>query len=302
MPPKPTEAPVVAETDPPTKAPQKEPTTKAPAPVPVERKRTTVQGITAVFGQAESIPDDQVETFQQIVSEWFNNYYNSAAANGNRQKQFRFRRQLQNDNNDILGTVRDMDTTIDIINQAVDGSTNAVTYSQTLEYDATPDAPDAEALVLEPWMDDAYTEELANALAEQLPQAFANVASPLSTPIITTTTPTDSPATNNNGDDDSFWSLGVIIGIAVGGAVVLLAVIWFMWRCCCGGSGDDSKAPGGHDVPYHDAGDSLYNPPSQFGFSLGNEDEISRMEDPTVAKSPDNESIGGNPYGDQRCV
>ena len=234
--------------------------------------------------------------FQQIVSQWFDDYYTTE--NANRQRKSRFRRHLQN--NDIVSTVRSMVSTIDITNQAAEGTTNAVTYSQTLDYEATSDAPDADALVLAPWRDDTYTETLASALSEQLPQAFANVASPLSTPIITTTTPTASPVTK----DDSFWSLGVIIGIAVGGAVVLLGVLWCMWHFCCGG-GDDSKSPHnhpGHDVPYQDAGGSLYNPPSQFGFSLGNEDEISRMEDPTVAKSPDSESIGGNPYGDQRCV
>ena len=109
---------------------------------------------------------------------------------------------------------------------------------------------------LEPWKDDAYTEELANALAEELPQAFANVASPI---IISTTTLTDSPTTNkNNSDnnDDSFWSLGASIGIAVGGAVVLMGVVWFMWHYCCGGSDDDSKSPQGQDVPYPHAVDS----------------------------------------------
>ena len=191
-----------------------------------------------------------------------------------------------------------MTSEVDFISQDVATSTNTVVYSQTLSYTAAAnEAATLNDLVLAPWKDTAYNQELAATLRENIP-AFANLpASAIATPGIVPGGgggPTPTPPITDGDTDDGGLSTGAIIGIAVGGAAALGLAGWGA-KSYFGGDGKGGADGGGQYL----GDDSAYNPP--FAVSTGGDDEISRMDDPTVAiKSQEFE--GGNPYGDQRCV
>lgn len=171
----------------------------------------------------------------------------------------------------------------------VNPGSNVVTYTQSLNYKASEGALTPENYVMLPFTNDAYNSKLVDTLKSNI-AAFGNLDGLISTPEIV---PDNGGGGNNNSSDDGGLSVLYIILIAVGGAVVL---------CCCAFGAykignRDSRQNDGY-IDQHDEN----NRPSEFLMSHGGGDDdiISTMDDPTVAKigSNDVSAVGG--YGDQR--
>jgi hypothetical protein len=181
-----------------------------------------------------------------------------------------------------------MNSVVDVTSQAAGSSSNKVVYGQTLSYDATDGAKTPENYAVLPYADPTYNKKLVKVLSSTVP-GFANLSGTISQPEIN--------ANANKSTGSGGLSKGAIIGIAVGGGVLLLVAL----GCCAYALGNRDR----RGSTYMDTDDNDNNRmPSQFQMSHGGDDDIiSTMDDPTVAKigsSMDQSAIGG--YGDQRCV
>lgn len=233
---------------------------------------------------------------------WFEAYFNDeVAATGQRYllEQSRQRRNLQQFR---VPAVQNMKTVVDVTKQdtSTTSGSNTVTYTQNLDYDATNDARQPEDYALLPFVDTTYKNELLDRLKSDV-GSFADLTT-ISTPVIA-----EPPTEGDSGG----LSLPIIIGIVAGGVVGLLLL-------ACGayalGSRRDVRYPvsdgvgvGSHNnnnIGGYNSGDENDNmPPSTFQMSIGDDDVISTMDDPTVAKlsntmsGGDASALGG--YGDQ---
>ena len=191
----------------------------APPTSPVGLQGGTVLGITVIFAQTLMIPDNQRTLFTDTISTWFDAFYNSAPPG-------RHTRGLQRNTN----SVTDMNSEVNFISQDVAAATNTVTntvvYSQTLSYLAAANEADTLSdLVLAPWRDNAYNQELAATLRRDIP-AFANLpAGSIAVPTIVPTegggpTPT-SPIVDSKSEDSStnpaLYSLAALALLPIAG-------------------------------------------------------------------------------------
>jgi hypothetical protein len=241
------------------------------------------------------------------MEQWFEDYFNKEVATDQRQLLAHTQQKHRNIQQFNVPEVRNMNTVYDVTNQDTSstGGSNIVTYTQSLVYDATSDAKPAEDLALLPFADTPYKNMLLDSLKANIP-SFSD-ASAISTPVIA-----EPPSDDGRGG----LSLAAIIGIAAGGAVGLLLL-------ACGayvlgsrrddrypvGDGNNTGGGGGGGSNNINSGylstdehDNML--PSTFQMSIGEDDVISTMDDPTVAKLSGNMSggdasgLGG--YGDQR--
>jgi hypothetical protein len=185
-----------------------------------------------------------------------------------------------------------MNSIVDITGQKATQDGNTITYTHTMEYDATSDAPLPKELVLLPYQNATYKAILFQLLRGEVP-GFQSLSG-ISEPQIISSSPTPPPVepeTNESG-----LGLGAIIGISVGGGVALLILLFIAYHLCnrsaAGGGGSGSR----YDDGYKDA--DYQPPPSQFNISA-NDDIISTMDDPTIAKVGSGNMSAYN-YGDQR--
>jgi hypothetical protein len=299
--PVPTIAPTKKPTKKPTGVPSASPSGAATMPpVATENIDTRISNIQITFAGISTISSADVLESQSIMEKWFEDYFNVESTTNRRQLFAQQHRNVQQFN---VPEVRNMKTVYDVENQdtlSTSGS-NTVTYTQNLVYDATPDAKPANNLVLLPFADTPYKNTLLSDLKTNVP-SFSGL-SVISTPVIA------EPQFDNG---KSGLSLAAIIGIGAGGAVGLLLL-------ACGayvlGSRRDDRYPVG-DGPnvggtsnninsgYLSADEHDNMLPSTFQMSIGEDDVISTMDDPTVAKisgtmsGGDASGLGG--YGDQR--
>jgi hypothetical protein len=192
-------------------------------------------------------------------------------------------------------SVRDMSSAFDVTSQnSQSAQGNTITYTQTLDYMATSDAKEPNDYALLPFVNTPYKQMLVETLRSNI-NAFSTLTD-ISTPVIPSET----------GGGDGGLSLGAIIGIAVGGAAGLLLLAWGAYAM---GSRRDDRHPvsDGIGAGYSGSGDldDANMLPSTFQMSHGDDDIISTMDDPTVAKlggtmSGEASALGG--YGDQRFV
>ena len=233
------------------------------------------------------------------MEEWYEAYFNDEdAATGQRylMEQTRRNRGLQQLR---VPEVQNMNTAIDVTthDKSTTSGSYAVTYTQNLDYDATSDARKPEDYALLPFLD-TYKTELLDRLKSDV-GSFAGLTS-ISTPVI---------AAPSIEKESGGLSLPIIIGIVAGGVVGLLLL-------ACGayamGSRRDTRYPvndgvgaGNNNIGgYHSGDENDDMPPSTFQMSIGDDDVISTMDDPTVAKlsntmsGGETSALGG--YGDQR--
>lgn len=219
------------------------------------------------------------------MENWFVAYFN--------EKETRRRLQQSRSLQFRVPAVRDMSTAFDVTGQnSQSAEGNSITYTQTLDYEATSDAKEANDYALLPFVNTPYKQLLVETLRNNI-DAFSSLTD-ISTPVI--------PA--ETGGDDGGLSLGAIIGIAVGGAAGLLLLAWCAYAM---GSRRDDRHPVSDGAGYSGSGDidDANMMPSTFQMSHGDDDIISTMDDPTVAKlggtmSGEASALGG--YGDQRFV
>ena len=122
-----------------------------PTSPPSTREHRTVIGTTVIFTQSQQLSEASVVIFEDITSTWFNAYYNA------RRRHQRQLRRLQ-----AAAGIQNMISQIEVTDQTVSNVANIVTFTQTLNYDATAAANDtttAVDLVLAPWNDTAYKTE-----------------------------------------------------------------------------------------------------------------------------------------------
>ena len=251
-----------------------------------EPVKASIKGIKVTFYGVESLDAEEFILTQNEMETWFTAYFNEEQRlllQSRRGLQFR------------VPAVQDMSTAFDISGQNSNtAQENAITYTQTLSYMATADAKEPEDYVQLPFLDTPYKQMLVEQLRNNV-DAFSGLTD-ISNPVI----PVEPES------DESGLSLGAIIGIAVGGAAGLLLLAWGAYAM---GSRRDDRHPvsDGIGAGYSGSGD-LDDPnmmPSTFQLSHGDDDIISTMDDPTVAKlggtmSGEASALGG--YGDQRCV
>lgn len=185
-----------------------------------------------------------------------------------------------------------MRSTIDVTKQVELQDGNTITYTHTMQYDATSDAPTTKKLALLPYQDETYKAILFDLLKQDVP-GFESLSS-ISQPEIIA--PSPNPPTPAPESEESGLGMGAIIGISVGGGVALLILLFVAYHLC-----NRSAAGGGGASRYNDDGykDADYQPPpSQFNISA-NDDIISTMDDPTIAKAGSGNMSAYN-YGDQR--
>jgi hypothetical protein len=233
---------------------------------------------------------------------WFEAYFNDEITAIRQQRDRRLQQFRE-------PAVMNMETVVDVTKQdsTTTSGSNTVSYTQNLKYDATADARTAEDYALLPFVDTNYKNELLTTLKNDV-ASFSGLTA-IATPIIAVPVP---------AEDSGGLSLPIIIGIVAGGVVGLLLL-------ACGayalGSRRDARYPvgdgvgtGSHNHNSLGGGGGGYNsgdendnmPPSTFQMSIGDDDVISTMDDPTVAKlsntmsGGDASALGG--YGDQRSV
>lgn len=260
-----------------------------------------------MFNGVGTISPSDLLLLQTEMEDWFENYFNEIIINNSDQRRnsrlLLVRRHLQTLREP---SVRNMNTVYDVTN--ADATTtagrNTVTYTQNLLYDATANANDAEYYALAPFVDTPYKNILTDTLRENI-GSFSSLSA-IVTPVIAAPEPTD--------DGDGGLSLPIIIAIAAGGAFGLLLLAGGFYAL---GSRRDDRYPV-NDGPNtnHVGGSSNLNSgymstddqdnmlPSTFQMSIGGDDDIiSTMDDPTVAKisntmsGGDASALGG--YGDQ---
>jgi hypothetical protein len=230
-------------------------------------QRFKIPGITLTFNDVTELSSTEISIFEEITKDWFEEYFNNRTT-GRRM----IGRSLQGS-----GDIRNMDTTIKVINQALDTLGNTIRYNQSLVYIATANAQSADELIVQPFQDNFANADYASRLSINL-DAFRRVGSPIAVPVVKEEKAPE--AEENDG-----LSLYAIIGIAVGGTVFCALLLFLAIRSM----GSDKDATG-----YVDSG-SL--PPTQFNINAA--EEVSVIEDPTVAKmGSGNMSLGQ--YGDQR--
>ena len=288
----------------PTGAPSAMPSKSATEPpIATENVNVGIDNIKIVFKGVTTIPATDLLTLQSIMEEWFEAYFNDEVAAAEQRYLLEgsmHHRMLQQFR---VPAVQNMKSVVDVTSQdttSTSGS-NMVTYTQNLDYDATSDARKPEDYALLPFVDTTYKNELLDRLKSDV-GSFADLTT-ISTPVIA-----GAPKVEESGG----LSLPIIIGIVAGGVVGLLLL-------ACGayalGSRRDTRYPvsdgvgtgshNNHNIGGYNSGDENDNmPPSTFQMSIGDDDVISTMDDPTVAKlsntmsGNDASALGG--YGDQR--
>ena len=277
---------------------------KTDAPVEAtDNVNVAIENIQIVFQGVGTISAGDQATLQTIMGEWFDAYFNDVEERYlyEQQQQQQHHRHLQA----RVPAVLNMKSVVDVTNQDT-GSTsgsNKVTYTHNLDYDATNDARAPEDYALLPFVDTDYKRLLTARLQSEV-DSFADLSS-ISNPVIA------APPVET---EDEGLSLPIIIGIVAGGVVGLLLL-------ACGayalGSRRDARypvsdGPGGNNSHnnnnsaggYNSTDDLHDNMPSTFQMSMGDDDVISTMDDPTVAKlsntmsGGETSALGG--YGDQR--
>ncbi len=247
----------------------------------------------------KTIPAGDLPTLETIMGEWFNAYFNDV------EERYLYEQHQQQHYRNLqarVPAVLNMNSVVDFTTQDTSTSgSNKVTYTHNLDYDATNDARVPKDYALLPFVDTNYKNDLSARLKSEI-DSFADLSS-ISTPVI---------AVPSVEAKDEGLSLPIIIGIVAGGVVGLLLL-------ACGayalGSRRDARypvsdGPGGNSNNHSNAGgynsnDDMHdNMPSTFQMSMGDDDVISTMDDPTVAKlsntmsGGETSALGG--YGDQR--
>jgi len=217
MPPRETLAPMASlVTNAPTGSPTNAPALTTPAPV--SRERRMVPGITVVFTQSQQMSDGSVFVFEDIVTTWFNAYYN-----GRRRRESR---RLQ-----AVAGIQNMDSQIEVMDQTVSNVANIITFTQMLNYDATAVANEtatATELVLAPWNDTAYNGNLAELLTQMLPDIFGSLRAPIPVPTIVETSGTTEDGDSKSKDSSTnpaLYSLAALALIPIVGVVA-----YFVYR------------------------------------------------------------------------
>ena len=158
-----------------------------------------------IFAQSRQMLDDSVFAFEDIVATWFDAYFN----------EHHQQRNLQ-----AVAGIENMNSQIEVTDQAESSISNIVTFSQSLSYDkSASDSKTAEALVLVPWKDVAYNTALANQLAKELPDSFANIGATIPVPVIVY------PADGDDGGNNALYALAALVLIPV---VVIVGYL----ACC----------------------------------------------------------------------
>ena len=179
-----------------------------------------------------------------------------------------------------------MKSTVDVTNQNATGNSNAITYSQTMNYVELKGALTPEEYVVLPYDDQAANQDLGDMLRRTVP-GFRGLSTRLIAPPVIAGGSGPPPVVDGNGDS-KVLSTGAIIGIAVGGTAALVL------------AGLGAKAYFGRERDGDGYMEHGKQPISQFNLS-GDED-ISTIEDPTVAKVGSGDASAYGNYGDQRYV
>ena len=176
--------------------------------------------MTVIFTQSQQMSDASVVVFEDIVSTWFNAYYN-----GRRRRQQRKSRRLL-----VAAGIQNMNSQIEVTDQAVSNVANIVTLTQTLNYDATAEANDtttAVELVLAPWNDTDYNRDLAGQLAQMLPDAFGSLGAPISPPVIVDPSGTTEDSDSKSEDSSTNPALYSLAALAL---IPIAGVAYFVYR------------------------------------------------------------------------
>lgn len=182
-----------------------------PTLAPAENVQAQVEDVTVSFEQSRTIPSDDEIDFEDIVSTWFDAFYNG-----------RRRRSLQG-----LPGIRNMNCHIRVKEQSASGLTNVVTFIQSLTYDAVVGSSrSVEKLVLEPWKDEKYNTELGKILAMELPRSFKDIRTPISVPTVDPVDPEEPVETSSSSA--ALYALSALALIPV--AAVIGYVVYVVYR------------------------------------------------------------------------
>ena len=115
-----------------------------------------------------------------------------------------------------------MRSDVDVTNQAVSSVSNTVTFSHVLIYVSSElsNSLQPEDLVLSPWKDIVYSNSLAEQLKQELPEAFGDLGTPITTPAIFA--PVDVVDNEDGGSSKSLYALTVL-------ALIPLVVICYIF-------------------------------------------------------------------------
>jgi hypothetical protein len=263
----------------------------------------SIPNIKITFTGVATIPATDILQLHSEMETWFEAYYNVEQNETNARTLQREQEQQYRTLQFRVPAVLNMKTVYDVSNQ--DTSTNranTVTYTQNLVYEKTSDAQKPEDYVVLPFVDTPYKAQLMKSLKANI-ASFENLSA-ISQPEIVVPKAVEKKS----------LSLPIIIIIVAGGVIGLLLL------ACCAyalGSRREDRYPvgdGGHHGGgtnnvhngYNDSDDHDNMLPSTFQMSMGDDDVISTMDDPTVAKlsntmsGGDASALGG--YGDQRYV
>jgi len=207
-----TMAPTTTPASPNTPVPVPLPTPATPAPV--FREPRTVPGISVVFTQSQQMPDSSVAVFENILATWFDAYFNR------RRRRRRQSRRLQ-----AVAGIQNMNSQIEVTDQTVSNVANIVTFTQTLNYDATAVANETtttEDLLFAPWNDTAYNRDLAGQLTQMIPDAFGSLGAPISPPVIV-----DQDSNSKSEDSSTNPALYSLAALAL---IPMAGVAYFFYR------------------------------------------------------------------------
>ncbi|GKZ01346.1 hypothetical protein MPSEU_001085600 [Mayamaea pseudoterrestris] len=319
--PSPTPAPV---SDPPTPSPvtlTQAPTVKdnggggggndTPAPTPTvsaEPVEDTMRGLSITFADVQDslVDQDALNVWEDVTKVWFQESFNADTSR-------RRRRKLQA--NPAKVGISKMRTELNVIDSYASDNGFTIVYDQVIRYVSQFGPQNSESLARLPFSYPDTADIYRTELRQNVP-GFASVSS-FTEPLITSSAPTKSPGGNssNASEDDGFWTLPVIIGIAVGGAVLLFLL--FCLACVlCRPNKDSSGStkPGtslnsnsrygasSNNKNNNSYGNAAYNqqyhqPAVAQINAMGSYDDVSTMDEPIIPNVITNAS--GDVYGDQ---
>ena len=126
--------------------------------------------------------------------------------------------------------IQNMNSQIEVTDQTVSNVANIVTFTQTLNYDATAAANDttaAEDLVFAPWRDTAYNSDLAGQLTQVIPDAFGSLGAPISPPVIVDPSGTTEDSDSKSKDSSTNPALYSLAALAL---IPIAGVAYFVYR------------------------------------------------------------------------
>jgi hypothetical protein len=271
--------------------------------------------VTIIYqGLATQLDFDAEEDYSEYFTRWFDAYFNND--NDNMEQR---RRSLQGGNNG-RSSVRNMASTVDFSKQLITTgggtngplSSNTITYTHSLVYEATMDAPPAREIVAWPFRNATYRSALTELLRDRVPGFEAAGGWDGNVGIPTIVLP---PGPDNPVKPDTIFSPAVITGISAAGILTLVGLCLGGY-CLCQSSKkrrDRRKRYGKPERANGSSSDHLeQHPPDQFQFSNDNNSQddgisIMMMEDAPgllsatkkTRLSADGSTLG---YGDQRYI